>query len=266
VKLHAIVGSTVTLRKPFSTYDGAAACAVVLSCMQSHGKIRSGPGQVYARLRDMIVGGQLTAGTRIIELDFAARLGVSRTPLREALLLLQQEGFVVGTDGGQQSRLRVSPLTSEDAHDLYSLRGEIEGLAAERTAALPDSDRKLVVRQLRKLNSQLSKAAAARNLDTALLYDIDEGFHLYYVRAGATRRLLAAHDAIRPHIERYERLYMDRLARRLPVSVREHEVIVRAIANGDSDAAHLAVRANWRNAAERLGKVLESPVAEAQPA
>jgi len=227
--------------------------------MQSHPKIRFGPRQVYVRLRDLIVYGHLPAGTRLIEIDLAERLGVSRTPLREALLLLQREGYVVGNDGGQQSRLRVAPLTAEDALDLYQLRGEIEGLVAARTAALPDSERHVVTRHLRKTNRQLAKAETAQNPDPILLLEFDEAFHMHYVRAGATHRLLAACDLVRPQTDRYERFYMIKQARRLTgAGVREHEAIVCAIATGDPDAAHATVRTNWRNAAERLSKVLES--------
>src|SRR4051812_29285735 len=76
----------------------------------------SRPEQVYARLRDLIVQGLLSPGSRIIETEIAGRLGVSRTPVREALQRLQQEGFVTGNPGAQQSRLTVAPLTRMDVH------------------------------------------------------------------------------------------------------------------------------------------------------
>src|SRR6266516_1813696 len=74
----------------------------------------SRPDQVYARLRDLIVQGSLAPGSRIVETEIASRLGVSRTPVREALQRLQQEGFVNGAPGAQQSRLTVAPLTRDD--------------------------------------------------------------------------------------------------------------------------------------------------------
>src|SRR5687768_9042809 len=70
---------------------------------------------VYHRLRELIVRGRLAPGARIIETVIAARLGVSRTPVRAALQRLQQEGYVVVASPGQQSRMAVAPLTQEDA-------------------------------------------------------------------------------------------------------------------------------------------------------
>src|SRR5918994_4738118 len=90
----------------------------------------SRPEQVYARLRDLIVQGLLSPGSRIIETEIATRLGVSRTPVREALQRLQQEGFVTGAPGAQQSRLTVAPLTPEDVHELLAIVGALEGLGA----------------------------------------------------------------------------------------------------------------------------------------
>src|SRR5215204_4809465 len=80
----------------------------------------SRPEQVYVRLRDLIVQGLLSPGSRIIETEVATRLGVSRTPVREALQRLQQEGFVNGSPGAQQSRVSVAPLTREDVHELLN--------------------------------------------------------------------------------------------------------------------------------------------------
>src|SRR5215212_6315931 len=94
----------------------------------------SRPEQVYIRLRDLIVQGLVAPGSRIIETEIAGRLGVSRTPVREALQRLQQEGFVMGTPGAQQSRLTVAPLTRADVHELLTIVGSLEGLGARRAA------------------------------------------------------------------------------------------------------------------------------------
>jgi Transcriptional regulators len=89
----------------------------------------SRPEQVYLRLRELIVHGLLAPGSRVVETEVASRLGVSRTPVREALQRLQQEGFVVGAAGAQQARLTVAPLTRADVHELLNIVGELEGSA-----------------------------------------------------------------------------------------------------------------------------------------
>src|SRR5204862_3341541 len=101
----------------------------------------SRPEQVYQRLRDLIVQGLLAPGSRVVETEVASRLGVSRTPVREALQRLQQEGFVVGAPGAQQARLTVAPLTKADVHEVLNIVGELEGLAARWAAGEEVSER-----------------------------------------------------------------------------------------------------------------------------
>src|SRR4051812_23147101 len=106
----------------------------------------SRPDQVYARLRDLIVQGSLAPGSRIVETEIASRLGVSRTPVREALQRLQQEGFVHGAPGAQQSRLTVAPLTRDDVNELLDVVGALEGVGARRAAQLGDGERQALVK------------------------------------------------------------------------------------------------------------------------
>src|SRR5216117_4163152 len=118
----------------------------------------SRPEQVYARLRDLIVQGLLAPGSRIVETEIATRLGVSRTPVREALQRLQQEGYVMGSPGAQQSRLTVAPLTRDDVYELLNIVGALEGLGARNAALLPVTNRKTLVRDLKTLNAEFHRA------------------------------------------------------------------------------------------------------------
>src|SRR5215210_480769 len=113
----------------------------------------SRPEQVYSRLRDLIVQGLLAPGSRIVETEIASRLGVSRTPVREALQRLQQEGYVIGSPGAQQSRLTVAPLTRDDVYELLNIVGALEGLGARLAGLLPVERRKVLVKQLRTFNA-----------------------------------------------------------------------------------------------------------------
>src|SRR4051812_11872011 len=80
----------------------------------------------YSVLRELIVDGRLSPGSRIIETEVAERLGYSRTPIRAALQRLQQEGYVRVSGPGQQARMCVTPLTEEDARELFGVVAEIE--------------------------------------------------------------------------------------------------------------------------------------------
>lgn len=215
-------------------------------------------GRAYGQLRELIVSGRLAPGTRIVESDISTRLGVSRTPVRSALQRLQQEGYIQALGRGKESRLSVAPLTHDDSRELFSIVGELEGLAARWSAALPAPPRAELVRRLRRLNTELSVAAAEQPRNPTRLFDLDTAFHHAYVEAGGGARLLALHDAIKPQAERYIRLYISALVDEIAKSVDEHEVIIRQVHVGAPGEAQLAVQTNWRNAAERLSRVIAS--------
>jgi DNA-binding GntR family transcriptional regulator len=229
-----------------------------MSTTRAKARKNARPEVVYHKLRELIVRGQLAPGARIVETDVASRLGVSRTPVRGALQRLNQEGYIIESPRLQQSRPMVAPLTQEDAHELFFIVAEIEGLAARMAAMKSAKERDALVKQLTAINDNFSRAAQARRQDHNKLWELDENFHRCYVEAGAGPRLIALHDAVKPQAERYERLYVSLLSRDLASSVAEHRTIVRAIKSGNPDAAQEAVQTNWRNAAARLGSVIES--------
>src|SRR5215218_2618876 len=210
--------------------------------------------RVYEELRGLIVWGHLPPGARIAERAVAERLGLSRTPVRSALHRLQQEGFVSSVGRGQDQRLIVAPLTQDDGREVILIVGHLEGLAAHTAASLPDDRRKRIVTRLREINREL--AAESKRREFTRIFDLDQAFHRAYVEDVVGPRLLALHRAIKPQIERYTRLYISVLVDTLPTSVKEHEIIMRAIASGDAEGAQRAVETNWRNAAARLSRVI----------
>ena len=211
----------------------------------------------YRQLREAIVHGRLAPGTRIVETEVAERLGISRTPVRAALQRLHQEGYI-STVRGKSSRPQVSPLTREDAGELFEIVGEIEGLAARAASEKPPAERLALADQLKEVNDEYLRSAQGDRPDPNTLFDLDTRFHRTYVEAGARPRLLRLHNAIKPQAERYVRLYISALTDEIATSVAEHKVIVATIGAGDPDQAQAAVVANWRNAAQRLARVINS--------
>ena len=214
--------------------------------------------RAYDQLRELIVRGRLSPGSRVVESELADRLGVSRTPTRSALHRLQQEGYVTAPDRSKERRLIVAPLTQDDARELFHIVGTLEGLAARYAAELPVSERATLARRLRQLNRDLAQAARGTRPDPLRIFDIDMAFHFAYVEEGAGTRLLALHSATKPQAERYIRLYISSLVDEIATSVEEHNVIIRHIADGDTLGAQQAVDTNWRNAATRLARVIET--------
>jgi DNA-binding GntR family transcriptional regulator len=214
---------------------------------------------VYQRLRELIVQGLMAPGSRVVETEVATRLGVSRTPVREALQRLQQEGFVVGAPGAQQARLTVAPLTRADVHELLNIVGELEGLGARWAAGLPAAKRRTLVKELKVLNDEFHRTGSGRGaaIDHGRLYETDERLHRTIMEAAAGPRLLTLHDSVKPQAERYIRMYISMLTSDITASVGEHDAIIDAIGEGKADASQVAVQVNWRHAAERIGKVIE---------
>jgi DNA-binding GntR family transcriptional regulator len=215
------------------------------------------PERVYLELRELIVSGRLAPGTRLVETIAAQRLGVSRTPVRAALQRLQQEGYAVPlNEGDERTRLVVAPITADDAADLFHIVGELEGLAGHYAASLEPEQRRRLADALEKLNGALLAESHARPPDAYQAFQLDAAFHRRYVAEAAPPRLVALHDAIKPQAERYARLYVITLTNELDLSVAEHGVITHAIRDGDPAAAQQAIQTNWRNAARRIGTVI----------
>ncbi len=213
--------------------------------------------RVYLRLRELIIRGRLAPGTRIIETELADRMDVSRTPVRSALQRLNQEGYVVTQDGMRQTRLSVSPLTQDDAREIFGIVGEVEGLAARLLCRKNEEARARTCARLQAVDHELLEAAGAIPPQVERIFDLFTRFHRTYVQAGAGPRLLSLHGVVKPQADRYRRLYSSTQAGRIEASVEEHRAIVAAIAAGDEERAHSAVRVNWSNAAERLAGAIQ---------
>jgi DNA-binding GntR family transcriptional regulator len=210
----------------------------------------------FNQIRELIVYGRLSPGSWIVEAELTEKLGMSRTPVRGALQWLQREGFVIEQRIRSKSRMIVAPLTREDASELYSIVGHLEGLAGRRAAVLPKEQRSKLVAAMRALNAKLSRVARTRDLAGESIFDLDTEFHRLIVEASAGPRLMLMHNGIKPQTERYWRLYASNIIDRLDVSVREHESIIGAIQSGDAEAAENALILNWVKGYERLAQVI----------
>jgi DNA-binding GntR family transcriptional regulator len=211
---------------------------------------------VYRQLRDLIVSLKLSPGTSLSESELTVRLGVSRTPIRQVLQRLQQEGFAVVQQVGWVSRMLVAPMTLEDMRELHAILSVLEGLAARSAAELPAEERTALASRLRQLNEELRVAWRAGAVRDA--QDLHVQFHRAFVEAAAPRRLRSELDALQPQVERYERVYTGAIASEFSQSLEEHEAIAAAIASGDADLAERSVIDNWRRGSERYAKVVRN--------
>lgn len=209
---------------------------------------------VYDELRSLIIQARLAPGTRLVEQEVAARLGVSRTPVRAALARLQQEGLLAPAPTGTGTSLRavVAPLTHGDGEEVFHLMGALEGVAARHAAALAQDTRLRLSDELKVLNTEFRRAAERRKGTQRSTVDADAEFHRRLVESAAGPRLLALHALMQPQAERYERAYLSLLTDDADAVEEDHLAIIRGIRDGDGPETQRAAQAHWRNAAERL--------------
>lgn len=203
--------------------------------------------RAYATLLDEIQSGALAPGTVLAEVEQAARLGVSRTPLREALQQLSADGLV------EQQSPRVTVVTGIDADDirsLFEIRRALEESAARLAAERGDAE------LFRALADEFAAAAASLDATTgrddyyALIARFDEAVDA----AVDNDYIAAALRTVRTHLVRVRRMARDK-PERLTASVAEHRLIAEALAERDGDLAAHATHVHLRNA---LTSILDS--------
>jgi DNA-binding GntR family transcriptional regulator len=196
----------------------------------------------YRMIRDAIVDGTLAPGERLNDPDLIAWLGVSRTPIREALARLEQAGLVQTKPGRFTI---VSPLSLRQARAAQSVAAAMHELAVRGAVPLL-SDAELDV--MRAANARF--AAALQNGDTNEALAADDEFHDVAVTASANPVIRSVLEQVTPVLRRVERLRFSSVSGR--GSVTSHDTIIRFCAAGDVEHAALAARANWQTLAPLL--------------
>jgi DNA-binding GntR family transcriptional regulator len=182
-------------------------------------------------IRDWIVDGQLPAGERLNEVRLAVSLGVSRTPLREALGRLVAEGALTSVP---RLGFFVRPLTLDEFQQVYAIRPLLDPEAL-RLAGLPSAER---IERLDALNRAIGEAQ-----EPAKVIALDDAWHLELIAACPNRMLVELIEQLMRRTARYEIALM-RECGHVPVSVAEHEEITSALRSGDLTVACDGLRRN----------------------
>ncbi|MCW3005149.1 MAG: hypothetical protein JWQ20_4447 [Conexibacter sp.] len=194
---------------------------------------------VAAAVRAMIVDGRLAAGERINEVRLSEALGVSRTPLREALSRLAAEGALSSTPAIGYS---VRPLSVEEFEQLYDIRPLLDPEAL-RLAGLPAPHR------LAKLEALNRRFAATPDAESAI--SLDDEWHLELIAACPNRVLIEMIEAMILRTRRYEVALLREQPNRLRATD-DHERIMAALREGDLDAACAALKVNMQSGREPI--------------
>lgn len=216
-------------------------------------------GTPYEELRALIVSGRLPPGARIAEGPLAEWLGVSRTPVREALQRLRQQRLLVDVGGGAGVRVRlaVAPLKRDQMQELYSLAGALEASAARGLAAWTERERFRLARELERIEKLFAAEAAKSPLDYDTLFEAHDAFHQELTRHVIGPETAALLRTIRPHLDRYEWFYAPLIGPDFTATHAEHRAILDAVKAGSAHRLERAIRANWENGAARLAPVIE---------
>jgi len=209
---------------------------------------RSRADEVYEQLKRDIAAFNLVPGDRFTENEISERLGVSRTPVRQALFRLQQEGFV---EVLFRSGWRVLPFDFDQFEQLYDLRMVLETTAAHRLC----TDGQRVDRALiEQLNAIWLVPPAERSSDTVQVAQWDEEFHCALVAAAGNAEMARVHRDVTDRIRIIRRLDFTKQAR-IDVTYEEHAKILKAIQRKRGDQAALLLRAHIETSQAEVRKI-----------
>ena len=192
--------------------------------------------EAYRAIRDGIVDGTFAPGERLNDVELSTWLGISRTPIREALSRLEQSGLVQTKPGRFTI---VSPMDAREIHAAQSVAAAMHELAV-REAVPVLSGAELAA--MRAANERFAAALHRDDVEAALL--ADDEFHDVAVAASTNPVIRSVLEQVTPVLRRLERLRFSSLTGR--GSVAQHEKIITLCAAGDAENAALAARVNWQ--------------------
>ncbi len=224
----------VAARRPFRTIDAPA--------------FKSRADEVYAQLKCDVAGFSLVPGDRFTESEISERFGVSRTPVRQALFRLQQEGYV---EVSFRSGWRVLPFDFKKFEQLYDLRMVLETTAAQRLCTGTQRiDRAL----LDALGAVWLVPPAERSADMEQVSKWDEEFHCALVAAAGNAEMAKVHRDVTERIRIIRRLDFTKQAR-IDATYDEHGKILKAIQRKRGDQASMLLRAHIETSQAEVRKI-----------
>ena len=203
---------------------------------------------VFNTLREAILKGDLKPGERLMELQLASKLGVSRTPIREAIRMLEQEGLAVTTP---RKGAEVAKMTLKDLEDVLEIRDALDELAV-RIACQKISDEQL--KQLEDMKELFEKSTQTGNVKK--IAEADVTFHDVIYEATGNPKLVTLLNNLREQVYRYRVEYI-KDPKNYPTLIAEHEAILESLKNRDVKNAVEAMHVHVANQAEAVKTVIQ---------
>ena len=203
---------------------------------------------VIEELKRLILENELPAGSNHLESELSEKLGVSRTPIREAILVLEAQGLL---EVKPRHGVRISAVSSNDISEIYQIITELEGLSAELAATrnLSDDELQLAQESITKMNAALAKD------DREAWAEADQTFHNELVRFGGNSRISGIVDMYNDQVHRIRALTL--YLRPSPSqSIEDHSKVLEAIRNNDPVKARKIHTAHRKKAGKLLVELL----------
>jgi len=206
--------------------------------------------RAYRELKKLILDNRLSAGAQLLEHEAAELLDMSRTPVREAMLRLQQEGMV---EIRPRHGMRILPVSADDMRQIYEVITSLESTAAYLVA-----ERGLSETQLAQLSDAVAAMDSALDADNLVKWsEADEQFHFLLVQFSENLRLIQMIGQLWDQAHRV-RLLTLRLRPKPIKSNRDHEALVSAIRKRDAEAARQIHQDHRRKAGKMLTMLLKT--------
>ncbi len=202
---------------------------------------------VYKELKEAILRGDIVSGERLMEIPLATRLGVSRTPVREAIRRLEKEQLVVIIPG---KGARVAGISDKEAMDALEVRLMIETMAAKLAAKNITKEQ---IEQLRDINIKIKNAADGG--DIAGISELDNIFHRTISEASGNSILFTVARFLEGQVLRYRIEYIKRISDYNSM-LSEHDAVIEAIQSGDGDRAADIIAVHIQKQKDAMGEII----------
>ncbi len=198
---------------------------------------------IFTTLRDAIIVGELRPGERLMEVKLAEKMGVSRTPVREAIRKLELEGLV---DMIPRKGAHVADLSVKDIVDVLEVRASLDGLAALLAAErITDEE----IDELNHVNSQFVSFLQKENLQGSIKKDVE--FHEIIYRSSRNEKLIQIVSNLREQVQRFRVIYLKDYVNPKELE-KEHKDIIDAICSKDSELSHKVAQNHIKSQQESI--------------
>lgn len=203
---------------------------------------------VFNTLRQAILKGELEPGERLMEIQLAQKLGVSRTPIREAIRKLELEGLVIMIP---RKGAEVARITEKDMRDVLEVRGTLEELAVLLACKNMTDD---IIQELRMANKMFESAIVSK--DVVKIVDADVNFHDLIYKATDNQRLMQIISNLSEQMYRYRLEYI-KDARSHSILISEHADIINRLKNKDVEGAKSVMNQHIYNQEKGIMRMMQ---------